>query len=240
MGVMPNDDNHATPAPAANMAPETALDAHDVAHFAAQVAHDLNNLLTGILGNLELMQNRAKRTGITNFDTYLEGARNAGTRAASFARRLLAFSGQVSQEPAPLEITAALLEAADILQAPVTTEPADEPLYLFCDGGQFTLTIVELLQNATAAGATAITLASGRLGSHIIITVQDNGTGMSHDTLARCKQPFFSTQPNGTGRGLGLAIANRFATSLGGDLLITSQPGDGTIARLALPRFISA
>ncbi len=62
------------------------------------VAHDFNNLLTGILGNLELMQMRAKRRGITEFDDYLTGSRSAANRAVDLTQRLLAVSGQLAHQ----------------------------------------------------------------------------------------------------------------------------------------------
>jgi len=221
------------------MPPETPLDTNDVAQFSAHVAHDLNNLLTGILGNLELMQNRARRNGITDFDSYLEGARNAGSRAADFARRLLAFSGQASQERAAIAVASALQEAADTfpdarLHLAIAAEAGGATI--FCDGAQLILSVAELLKNAAeAAGGGAITLTASLKAGQVIITVQDSGAGMESDILRRCTVPFFSTQPNGTAKGLGLPIVGRFAQSAGGALEITSAPGAGTIAKLILP-----
>jgi signal transduction histidine kinase len=222
------------------MPPETPPDTNDVAHFSAHVAHDLNNLLTGILGNLELMQNRARRTGITNFDSYLDGARNAGARAADFARRLLAFSGQASHERAAISVASVLHGAADTM--PVTNLSVHNEAGradVFCDGAQLTLSLIELLKNAaeaTASGGT-ITLTASLAAENVIITVQDSGAGMESGILSRCTMPFFSTQPNGTGKGLGLPIASRFAQSAGGALEITSVTGAGTTAKLILPCF---
>jgi len=224
------------------MPPETPPDTNSVEHFSAHVAHDLNNLLTGILGNLELMQNRARRAGITDFDSYLDGARNAGSRAAEFARRLLAFSGQASQERAAITVLTILHEAADNLPSARLTVHADHDAgeaKIFCDGALLILSVIELLKNAAEATANGGTtnLGARLVHKNVIITVQDSGAGMESGILARCTMPFFSTQPNGTGKGLGLPIARRFAQSAGGALELTSTPGAGTTAALILPCF---
>jgi signal transduction histidine kinase len=224
------------------MPPETPPDTNNVAHFSAHVAHDINNLLTGILGNLELMQNRARRNGIADFDAYLDGARSAGGRTADFARRLLAFSGQASQERAAIAVETILQDAAATLpdaRLSLTIEAEARGAKIFCDGAQFSLAVLELLKNAAeaAASANSITLTASLAHGNVVITVQDSGAGMESDILRRCTMPFFSTQPNGTAKGLGLPIVSRFAQSAGGALEITSAPGAGTTAKLILPVF---
>jgi signal transduction histidine kinase len=207
--------------------------------FAAHVAHDFNNLLTGILGNLELMQNRAKRNNITTFDSYLEGARHAGNRAAIFAQRLLAFSGRGGQDFAPVTINTLLTEIAESLsphERPIPLDLADGNTAVSCDPTHAERAIHELLANAMdATSATGtITLATRLSPGTVTITIHDTGPGMPPDTLARAKEPFFTTKPNGAGKGLGLAIADNFARETHGTLEITSTPS-GTTASLHLP-----
>jgi signal transduction histidine kinase len=221
-----------------NMPPETPPDTNSAENFSAHVAHDLNNLLTGILGNLELMQNRARRAGISDFDSYLDGARNAGARAADFARRLLAFSGQANAERAAIPVQAVLHEAAEALPAGSLTVGSDAgDAKIFCDGAQLILSVIELLKNAAEATVSTgtISLTATLADKNLVITVQDSGAGMADDILRRCTMPFFSTQPNGTGKGLGLPIVSRFAQGAGGALEITSAAGTGTTAKLILP-----
>jgi signal transduction histidine kinase len=203
------------------------------------VAHDLNNLLTGILGNLELLQNRVTRAGVPGLDSYLDGARHAGNRAAGFAVRLLAFSGQAVQEPSAVLVDEVVAQAVAAQGFAVRVKSEASGVRVFCDGRQFELSLGELLKNAATAVLTGGTVSLGVsvAGGAVVLRVEDSGLGMSPEVLARCRMPFFSTQPNGTGRGLGLPIAERFALSLGGRLDIMSRLGEGTEAVLALPIF---
>jgi signal transduction histidine kinase len=209
-----------------------------VEFFAASTAHDFNNLLTGILGNLELMHNRTRRNGHDEYDSYLDGARSAGSRAAVFAQRLAALSGRHAGEPVATDIApliAGLIEPLRATGQRISSSVA--PAIILCDPSQAELALTELLDNAIAASPPGgqITLSAARDGTQITIAVHDDGPGMTAEMLARAGQPFFTTRPNGTGRGLGLAIAARFARALGGDIGLSSTPGQGTTARLTLP-----
>lgn len=206
--------------------------------FAAQVAHDFNNLLTGILGNLELMQNRVRRNGHDDYESYIEGARNAGGRAAAFAQRLLALSGRNTGDPVPTDLARLAAELVAPLRDEGHVIELDMPAAtIACDPVQAEIALGELLENAIAATPPGgrITV-SATLGPRAVtLVVRDTGAGMAPETLARAGQPFFTTRPNGTGRGLGLAIARRFATGLGGRLDLASARGEGTTATLILP-----
>ena len=217
------------------------LPAVTVELFAARCAHDLNNLLTGVLGNLELMQNRARRGGVTQFDTYMDGARSAARRAAEFARRLLLFSGRMAQDPVPVPVNAMARDLVALLREQslvVETELAEDAGDAFCDPGQLELALLELLANASEATAQAggVTLRTGAAGGQVLITVIDSGPGMAPETAARCLEPFFSTQSGGAGKGMGLAIANHVARQAGGAMTIKTHQGAGTTVTLTLPR----
>ncbi len=221
---------------------ERPPDLDKLEHFAANVAHDFNNLLTGILGNLELMESRAARAGLTQFDGYLEGARNAGGRAASFAQRLLAFSGRAAHESEAVDLNAMIHSLIDPQpdQTPRMSFTASaEPANVFCDPTQAELVLHELLNNAadSATRAKAIRISTEITGSEAVLSVQDDGSGMAPEILARAREPFFSTQPSGAGKGLGLPIAERFARRSGGSLELLSEAGRGTVVRLRLPLF---
>ncbi len=208
--------------------------------FAAHVAHDFNNLLTGILGNLELMQNRAQRTGAKQFDGYIEGARNAGTRAAAFAQRLLAFSGRSEQEPAAVDLNLLLQDALEPLREEgfkVSFAPAPVPAMVQCDPSAAELALHELLSNAREAmpARGGIEARIEALDGEIAMTIRDAGMGMTPEVLARAAEPFFSTRPNGAGKGLGLPIAERFARQLGGSMTLASEPGIGTTVCMKFP-----
>ncbi len=210
--------------------------------FAARCAHDFNNLLTGIMGNLELMQNRARRNGVKEFDGYLESARSAAGRAASFAQRMLVYSGRAVQEPVVVPVNRLVADMAEVLRepppepgAPLELTLADDAGNAFCDPIQLEIALSELLANAREAGAGPVRIGTGRRGGCTVISVTDTGPGMAAETVARAAEPFFTTRSSGAGKGLGLAIAERFARQAGGALELESRPGAGTTARLVLP-----
>ncbi len=217
---------------------ETAME-----QFAAHCAHDVNNFLTGILGNLELMQNRARRNNVTEFDGYLDSARNAAGRAARFAARLLAYSGRAGNDPAMVPVNRLV---TDLLAVHREQPPGDVAIVpeldadagsVFCDPAQLEVALLELLANAEAAAGPSgkVGLVTARHGARVAITVTDSGPGMSQEILARAAEPFFTTRQNSAGRGLGLAVVARFARQAGGALAIESAPGAGTAAQLTLP-----
>jgi two-component system sensor histidine kinase RegB len=72
------------------------------------------------------------------------------------------------------------------------------------------------------------------------LEIEDQGTGMAPEVLARVGEPFFSTKPTGSGMGLGLFLARTFAEQLGGELRVDSHLGEGTSVQLILPRGVHA
>ena len=218
------------PTAAPNGAPDGAKDAA-MEDFAARVAHDLNNLLTGILGNLELLQLRVARNNVPGLDSYLDGANSAGTRAVAFTARLMTYSGHGGSPPQRVPVDAVL--AKFIPQAACSLAAGAASLQ--CDPAQLELAVAELLANAKSAGGAAA-LSSTVAGDDIVITIRDTGHGMTPEILARAQEPFFTTASNGTGRGLGLAIAARVVRELGGSMAIESKPGAGCTVTLLLPR----
>ncbi len=223
------------------MPPNVSDQSDSLARFAAHVAHDFNNLLTAILGNLELLQNRSRRSGITEFDGFIEGASRAGNRATQLVRRLMVFSGCDSQEPGP-QFLGQLISGLDEHLRPENREISirltDEDARLFCDPAQADLALSELLKNAaeaTAAGG-EIFVEAGAADDQIVIRVRDTGCGMAPETLAHAGEVFFTTQHNRTGRGLGLTIAARFVSAAGGRMEIESELGQGCRVTLTLPR----
>jgi CheY-like chemotaxis protein len=102
------------------------------------------------------------------------------------------------------------------------------------DGGELTLS-ADHETVAAGAGPVPVGLAPGR---YIRLTVADAGVGMDAATLARAREPFFTTKQSGAGTGLGLAMAQAFAEQSGGALVIESQPGIGTTVTLWLPEAV--
>jgi signal transduction histidine kinase len=211
-------------------APEMTQDAA-LAQFAARVAHDFNNLLTGILGNLELLQLRAARHNLRGLDPYLDGANSAGTRAVAFAARLMVFSGRATSPPVDVPVDELLGKFAPRAQCRLAAAGAS----LLCDPDQLELAVTELVDNAAAAGG-EIFISSSATAEDIAIIVRDTGCGMEPETLRQAQEPFFTTNGNATGKGLGLAIVARVVRNLGGTMSIDTAPGQGCTVTLSFPR----
>ncbi len=92
--------------------------------------------------------------------------------------------------------------------------------------------LLNIMENARQARASRVSVAVGRDGRHVVVTIRDNGDGIPEDALPSVFEPHFSTRTSGS--GLGLAISRRLVESWGGGIALTSRPGDGTLVRVEL------
>ncbi len=229
-----------------------------MSRMAGAFAHDFNNILTGILGNLELLERRAGKLGIADFADYLRGARSAASRGVDLTARLLAVSGHQLLEPQNVATGPLLDGMAELLQAclgaGIQLEIAHEPDIwpIFVDPPQFEESLLSLARNAREAmpggGVVRITGRNAKLdaaaaatldlaaGDYIAVAVRDSGPGMSNDAAARAFEPFFTTKTRGAGTGLGLAIVMGFIRQSGGHAKIEVFRPGGTEVTLFLPR----
>jgi two-component system, sensor histidine kinase FlrB len=99
--------------------------------------------------------------------------------------------------------------------------------------GALTNLVENALQAVEAVDAGQVTLAARYMGGHMVLTVRDNGGGMTPEVVARLFEPFFTTRSDGT--GLGLAIARGVARAHGGGIDVRSEPGAGTEFIITLP-----
>jgi nitrogen-specific signal transduction histidine kinase len=233
------------------------------------IAHDVNNLLTVIMGNLELLSMRAEERGADNPEeaeldlTLSEAGLRAGESASQLMHRLLAFSRQQPLSPQVVGI-AELLNSLEPMMRRTLGEQMTLQMNLperlwnaLVDPSELESAILNLAINAKDAmpnGGT-LTIEAGnvaidrvyatvagldRTGDFIMISVGDTGTGMTREVLARAFDPFFTTKGAGKGTGLGLSMVYGFARQSGGHVLIDSEVGHGTIVRIYLPRTIGS
>lgn len=103
--------------------------------------------------------------------------------------------------------------------------------------------VVNLLTNAAhamsgrPAAENLLAVGARRDGDAVVLTVRDNGVGMSADVLARVFEPFFTTKPVGVGTGLGLSVSRNLVEAMGGRIDVVSEPGVGTTVRVTLAAF---
>ncbi|RHW16337.1 PAS domain S-box protein [Sphingomonas gilva] len=229
-----------------------------VGQLTGGLAHDFNNMLTGISGALEMMQLRIGQGRASEVPRYIDAAQGAAKRAAALTHRLLAFSRRQTLDPRPVDpgplitgleeiIRRAVGPAHDIgidihdgvWRTRVDPNQLENALLNLCinardampEGGH--IEIVASNQAVEEADARAWEMAPG---DYVVLCVADEGSGMSPEVIARAFDPFFTTKPLGEGTGLGLSMIYGFARQSGGAIRIESALGKGTVMRLYLPR----
>ncbi len=212
------------------------------------IAHDFNNLLTIILGNLSLLE-----TPQVEADEIVEigqACRRAARRGSDLIQRLLSFSRRQALNPTPTHLNTLVRDITVLLQRTlgenieiVTELEPDIPIVLV-DANQLETSLLNLALNARDAMPEGgrLTIRTQCMPGHgheksetLILSVSDQGCGMSQDTIHRAYEPFFSTKPKGSGTGLGLSMVYGFVTQSGGNIDIHSSPGNGTSVIITLP-----
>jgi PAS domain S-box-containing protein len=232
-----------------------------IGRLAGGIAHDFNNLLTAINGFSELALAGLPADSPVRRD--LEQIRQAGERAASLTRQLLAFSRQQVLEPRVLDLNAVVSGLLTLLRRlvggriEIEARLADDPGRVFADPGQLEQVIVNLTINArdSMPDGGRLTIETGPAsvdpahpGGHprvrgrplVLLSVADTGVGMDEEVRRRAFEPFFTTKPSGEGTGLGLSTVFGIVTQSGGDVWIESRPGQGTTVKVCLPRIDAA
>ena len=210
------------------------------------VAHDFNNLLMAVMGNLDLLRRRLPDDA--RAQRLIAGALQGAQRGAALTQRMLAFARQQELKTSSVDLGELLYGMRDLLNrslGPQIELTLDTPWGLppaQVDANQIELAVLNLAINARDAmpsgGHIRIALrhddTAGAPG-WLLLSVNDNGTGMDEETLTKAIEPFFSTKPVGKGTGLGLSMVHGLAVQLGGRLNLVSEFGNGTTATLRLP-----
>ena len=216
-----------------------------IGRLAGGVAHDLNNYLAVIMGNLDLLAEHEHRD--PEIAKLVEAATGGALRGAELTRSLLAFSRLQPLDPQVLDIGARLAATAKLLEPVIGRKIAVDldiatnlwPVRI--DAAQLDTCIVNITNNARDAmpdgGRLSISARNGDPSSdRVLIEFRDTGLGMDTDTTAQAFEPFFTTKDTGHGTGLGLSMVHGFVHQSGGEIHIVSEPGKGTTVRISLPR----
>ncbi|CAJ0719635.1 Sensor histidine kinase RcsC [Ralstonia edaphis] len=221
------------------------------------VAHDFNNVLQVLRGNLELLESRHGRDSWSA--ERLGNAVDAVDRGAKLAAQLLAFGRQQPLAPVVINPARQLRAMDDLLRRALgeaieiesvvagglwntAVDPHQfENVILnlainardaMPDGGKLTLE----LSNATLDDDYVVALPDVPAGQYVMLAVTDTGTGMAPEVMEQAFDPFFSTKREGEGTGLGLSMAYGFVKQSGGHIRLYSEVGEGTTVRVYLPR----
>jgi PAS domain S-box-containing protein len=228
--------------------------------LAGGVAHDFNNLLMVINGYSSVLSDAL--TNDPKLRHCAEQIHQAGDRASSLTRQLLAFSRKQTIQPTVLNLNDIIRGMEKLLHRligehiAVNTQLAPDLGTVLADAGQMEQVILNLAVNARDAmpeggwlsfGTRNVELGSSlasannlKPGSYVECVVKDTGIGMDLNTQSHLFEPFFTTKPAGKGTGLGLSTIYGILKQASGHITFASQPARGTTFRIYLPRTDSA
>ncbi len=228
-----------------------------VGQLTAGVAHDFNNMLSVVLGNVALLH-REMDGMEPRLIRRLDQVNKAAERGAKLTAQLLAFSRRQRLEPKPIDLNDTVLGMRDLLQSTMggsvrlQTGLASALWFALVDPTQIELIILNLAINArdamqgggdllVATSNTTLSTSPSRpeeppRGEYVMLSVSDTGSGMSDDVRQRAFEPFFTTKEVGKGSGLGLAQVFGFVKQSGGGIRVETEVGKGTSIHVFLPR----
>jgi PAS domain S-box-containing protein len=226
-----------------------------VGQLTGGLAHDFNNILAIILGNVELLQKYLPKDPYT--DEIVEAVLRATLHGRDLTGHLLAFSRRRLLNPQPVDVNVAVAEIVRLLgrtlgaTIQVTMSTSTDAGMAYADPAALEAALLNVALNARDAmpDGGSLTIHTSRVkitakrrtdddlepGLYMRIDIEDSGCGMAQDVLARAFEPFFTTTAGGHGTGLGLSMVYGFAKQSGGTVKIGSKAGRGTTVSLFLP-----
>jgi len=228
-----------------------------VGRLAGGVAHDFNNMLGVILGHAELALEQVDASSA--FRGSLEEILKAARRSADLTRQLLTFARRQAVKPRVLDLNGTIHGMSKMLRRligedidltwqpgkdlwPVRIDPAqlDQVLANLCVNSRDAISGIGRIaletRNITVDGKSSSDPAGIAAGDYVLLSVSDDGSGMTKEVLGHLFEPFFTTKGVGKGTGLGLATTYGIVKQNAGFIKAQSEPGHGTTFRIYLPR----
>ncbi len=212
-----------------------------IGRLAAGVAHEINNPMAiinekaGLMKDLLDMDSEFRNRG--KFIALTDAIINSVERCRSITHRLLGFARRLEPHIESVDINEVVRETVGFVEKEAGYRNLDLRLELAenlpvveSDRGQLQQVFLNLLSNAFAAvkDKGSIRICTRDCGETLSISIEDNGCGMSEETLSRLYEPFFTTKTKGHGTGLGMFISYGIIKRLGGRLEVRSKEGEGT------------
>jgi PAS domain S-box-containing protein len=226
-----------------------------VGQLTGGLAHDFNNILAIILGNAELLKAYLPKDPFT--DEIVESLLRATLHGKDLTGHLLAFSRRRPLNPQAVDVNVVVAGIVRLLGRTlgatihVTTSTSTDAGMAYADPSALEAAVLNVALNARDAmpdgGALAIHTSTVKIvdrpeteddlepGLYVHIAIEDTGSGMPPEVVARVFEPFFTTKSGGRGTGLGLSMVYGFAKQSGGTVKIASEMGRGTAVNLYLP-----
>jgi PAS domain S-box-containing protein len=228
-----------------------------VGALAGGIAHDFNNILTTVYGYAEMsVDDLPPDSPVTE---NMARIIMAVGKARSLTSQILTFSRQIEQEKVRVDPMAVLNETIDMVRSTlpdnvvIIHKPDCSRLLVFADPTQLFRVFLNLLNNSVQAmegGEGVITVDTIvatceevrpvinldiLADNYLVYSISDTGTGMDQRLLDRIFEPFFTTREVGKGTGLGLSVVHGIVAEIGGEIAVSSVPGEGTVFRIFLP-----
>jgi two-component system NtrC family sensor kinase len=214
-----------------------------VGQLAAGIAHEINNPLTVILANAQLLQRDLPQD--EDLHESVDLISRAGTRALYVVRNLLNFARKEKYEFVPTDINDTIRRSLEMLQHELLSrginldfEPDNALPRVMASADHLQgvwLNIILNAMDATERGQANIRVTTSLQGSEIRIMIVDQGKGISQENLKRIFEPFYTTKEPGRGTGLGLSVCHRIVKQHGGHVLVDSKIDQGTTFTVVLP-----
>ena len=210
----------------------------------AGIAHELNNPLTIVLGNTQLLLMRHRE------DDDAKALRKVGEsaeRASKIVRNLLSFARHENPERKPTDINAVITKTLELHGYELRVRDISVELDLqrslpstMADASQIQQVFLNLIVNAEHAmidsnGKGHLYIRTRTAGAMVLAEFSDDGPGISPEHIRRIFEPFFTTKTVGKGTGLGLSICQNIIQEHGGRIEVKSEPGNGTTFVVQIP-----
>jgi two-component system, NtrC family, sensor kinase len=214
-----------------------------VGELAAGIAHEINNPLTVILANAQLLEKELPPN--EDWRELVDLISRAGTRALHAVKGLLNFARKEQFEFVATDVNETIERALDMVRHELVTrgidltyEPGDNLPLLRASPNHLQGVWLNLMMNAMDAmdkDEKIIRIVSYQQGNDVCISIIDNGQGIPPEKLKRIFEPFFTTKDRDRGTGLGLSVCHRVIKQHGGLILVDSKEGEGTTFNVVLP-----
>jgi two-component system cell cycle sensor histidine kinase/response regulator CckA len=227
-----------------------------VGQLAGGVAHDFNNMISIIMGYSEIVLDELD--GASPLRAHVQTIHHTAQRAGALTRQLLIFSREEATQLQIIDLSAAVAGMDSMLRRLIgeniqlVTEPQPDLGGVEADLGQVEQVLMNLTVNARDAmpGGGTITISTSQRtvaesagddapippGDYVVLSIADEGCGMSAEVREKIFAPFFTTKPAGKGTGLGLATCQRIVAQWSGHIAVESERGVGTRFDVYLPR----
>lgn len=221
------------------------------------IAHDFNNILGIILGNLEILKSTMPEepASAKRLDKAIKGV----DRGSHLIKKLLSFSRKIPGKSGAICVNDGILNLSDFIERSfatsinVKTVLADDLWPIEADGGDLEDAILNLALNARDAmpnggdlliETSNVTLDNvyaaqnpdSRSGDHVMISINDSGSGVAPELIDKILEPFFTTKPMNKGTGLGLSMVHGFVQRSEGHMRIHSDVEKGTTIKVYIPK----